>query len=34
MKRKSKMNGNAFARFGIRPHRVRTSSDYRGGIRL
>lgn len=34
MKRTKAKPGNSFARFGIRPHSVRTNADYRGGIRL
>lgn len=33
MKRKTVNGSNSFARFGLRPHQVRTSSAYRGGRR-
>lgn len=34
MKRYNVGGGNRFARFGIRPHSVRVSHTYRGGVRL
>lgn len=34
MKRKTVAGNNSFARFGLRPHRVRTTKAYRGGIRV
>lgn len=34
MKRRSVSGSNSFARFGLRPHRVRTAMAYRGGRRL
>lgn len=34
MKRVRANNGNRFARFGLRPHRVRTNKDFRGGRQL
>lgn len=34
MKRISSSGHGSFARFGLRPHHVRTNSTYRGGIRL
>lgn len=34
MKRYNVSGSNNFARFGLRPHHVRTSGTYRGGIRL
>lgn len=33
MKRTNANNGSSFARFGLRPHHVRTNGSYRGGIR-
>lgn len=34
MKRYKTSGQGRFARFGLRPHQVRTNSTYRGGIRL
>lgn len=34
MKRKPSSGHGSFARFGLRPHYVRTNSTYRGGIRF
>lgn len=34
MKRYNASGNNGFARFGLRPHHVRTNSTFRGGRRL
>lgn len=34
MKRFRSSGRGKFARFGLRPHQVRTNGTYRGGIRL
>lgn len=33
MKRQATTGKNSFVRYGLKPHYVRTSSTYRGGIR-
>lgn len=33
MKRKSVKGNNSFARFGLKPHRIRTNGTFRGGRR-
>lgn len=34
MKRYKTNMGNKFARFGLRPHVVRTGRNFRGGVRV